>query len=324
MRTFSDEYFDNPNKRILDDSKWAFEETLNSNEGVDITINRKIDTRAYITNTFNEYSDDSEYRILSVLPEIDLHKGDLISYSDSDIDYWLVRTGVDNHKSHKRAKIVGCNQMLRSKEFPYPQPCYANDSSYGQKGLKSVTYFYTIDGQVLLYIQDNIYTRNIPIGYRFIFDGIENSRNPEAYQVTKNEIITTKQLRRISIKKDNVNPNDDLINSIAYNELKIFDDNTIDEPIKEDFEYRIVSDNNKDKLKLNQEDTYYLVDKNGNLVNANIETNYNFGFDRAVEIKVQDHKLTVKNIYGDVNDLFEIAFEYNDEKYFKEIELVYR
>ena len=324
MRTFSDEYFDNPNKRILDDSKWAFEETLNSNEGVDITINRKIDTRAYITNTFNEYSDDSEYRILSVLPEIDLHKGDLISYSDSDIDYWLVRTGVDNHKSHKRAKIVGCNQMLRSKEFPYPQPCYANDSSYGQKGLKSVTYFYTIDGQVLLYIQDNIYTRNIPIGYRFIFDGIENSRNPEAYQVTKNEIITTKQLRRISIKKDNVNPNDDLINSIAYNELKIFDDNTIDEPIKEDFEYRIVSDNNKDKLKLNQEDTYYLVDKNGNLVNANIETNYNFGFDRAVEIKVQDHKLTVKNIYGDVNDLFEIAFEYNGEKYFKEIELVYR
>ena len=324
MRTFSDEYFDNPNKRILDDSKWAFEETLNSNEGVDITINRKIDTRAYITNTFNEYSDDSEYRILSVLPEIDLHKGDLISYSDSDIDYWLVRTGVDNHKSHKRAKIVGCNQMLRSNEFPYPMPCYANDSSYGQKGLKSVTYFYTIDGQVLLYIQDNIYTRNIPIGYRFIFDGIENSRNPEAYQVTKNEIITTKQLRRISIKKDNVNPNDDLINSIAYNELKIFDDNTIDEPIKEDFEYRIVSDNNKDKLKLNQEDTYYLVDKDGNIVDANIETNYNFGFDRAVEIKVQDHKLTVKNIYGDVNDPFEIAFSYNGEKYFKEIELVYR
>jgi len=59
MKSYGDEYYDNPNQRVIDDSTYMFIETLNSVEGNDIYID-DIPSKAYITNSTNPNNETKE------------------------------------------------------------------------------------------------------------------------------------------------------------------------------------------------------------------------------------------------------------------------
>ena len=110
MKSYGDEYFDNPNQRVIDDSTYMFIETLNSVEGDDIYID-DIEAKAYITNTISTNSETKEERTISVLVEQPIKTGNYIKGYDDGV--YLVTSDVDNHISHKQAKIRKCNHLLK-------------------------------------------------------------------------------------------------------------------------------------------------------------------------------------------------------------------
>lgn len=323
MRTFSDEYFGDHNQRILDDSIYMFEESLESLEGFDVTINNKIKTRAYITNNINEYLENKEMRAMSVRNEIELEKGDYIYFENK---IWIVLTDIDNHKSHKRCKIVKCNRVINLIGCPQ-QYAYADDSSYGQKGVVNSTLMTYTDGQVKLSTQNNEYTKSIPLGYRLIFGNDKNM----VYEVTKNDIMTTEASRRIMIKKTDFDLRDDLKNNIAYNEKKLEFDEDYENPRHNEIDY-IIKDTegyyhskycpDGYDLELCKRDCtkIYICDELGNNLSDivfDITSNINIvnKYDSSVEIVSQGNNyIEVKNLYGYNGNDFIITFEKDDIK----------
>ena len=151
-----------------------------------------------------------------------VESGDYIKYDDNR--YFLVNQ-VEENDLVPFSSCFFCNQTINAKGFPYPMPCYADDSSYGQKGVIDTNYNTSIDGQIMLKTQDNKYTKAIPLGYRLMFDNDKN----QVYTVTKNETVTTKNVRRIMIKKAEttsgttaIDERDDIANNIAWND-KVLD-----------------------------------------------------------------------------------------------------
>lgn len=323
MRTFSDEYFGDHNQRILDDSIYMFEESLESLEGFDVTINNKIKTRAYITNNINEYLENKEMRAMSVRNEIELEKGDYVYFENK---IWIVLTDIDNHKSHKRCKIVKCNRVINLIGCPQ-QYAYADDSSYGQKGVVNSTLMTYTDGQVKLSTQNNEYTKSIPLGYRLIFGNDKNM----VYEVTKNDIMTTEASRRIMIKKTDFDLRDDLKNNIAYNEKKLEFDEDYENPRHNEIDY-IIKDTegyyhskycpDGYDLELSKRDCtkIYICDELGNDLSDivfDITSNINIvnKYDSSVEIVSQGNNyIEVKNLYGYNGNDFIITFEKDDIK----------
>ena len=323
MRTFSDEYFGDHNQRILDDSIYMFEESLESLEGFDITINNKIKTRAYITNNINEYLENKEMRAMSVRNEIELEKGDYIYFENK---IWIVLTDIDNHKSHKRCKIVKCNRVINLIGCP-KQYAYADDSSYGQKGVINSTMMTYTDGQVKLSTQNNEYTKSIPLGYRLIFGNDKNM----VYEVTKNDIMTTEASRRIMIKKTDYDSRDDLKNNIAYNEKKLEFDEDYENPRHNEVDY-IIKDTEGYYHSKYCQDGYdlelckrdctkiYICDELGNDLSDivfDITSNIDIvnKYDSSVEIVSQGNNyIEVKNLYGYNGNDFIITFEKDDIK----------
>lgn len=318
MRTFSDEYFGDHNQRILDDSIYMFEESLESLEGFDIIINNKTKTRAYITNNINEYLENKEMRAMSVRNEIELEKGDYIYFENKN---WIVLTDIDNHKSHKRCKIVKCNRVINLIGCPQ-QYAYADDSSYGQKGVINSTMMTYTDGQVKLSTQNNEYTKSIPLGYRLIFGNDKNM----VYEVSKNDIMTTEASRRIMIKKTDFDPRDDLENNIAYNEKKLELNGYVnpDIPIIET-KYKIVDtkkylhneycpDGYDGKMRYNYTTKIFVEDENGNDLSDvvfDIESNIDELNSKYKIIKIisqGNNFIEIKNVAGasdkDLNIIF--------------------
>ena len=323
MRTFSDEYFGDHNQRILDDSIYMFEESLESLEGFDITINNKIKTRAYITNNINEYLENKEMRAMSVRNEIELEKGDYIYFEDK---IWIILTDIDNHNSHKRCKIVKCNRVINLPDCP-EQYAYADDSSYGQKGIVNSTLMTYADGQVKLLTQNNEYTKSIPLGYRLIFGNDKNM----VYEVTKNDIMTTEASRRIMLKKTDFDLRDDLKNNIAYNEKKLEFGEDYENPRHNEIDY-IIKDTegyyhskycpDGYDLELCKRDCtkIYICDKLGNDLSDivfDITSNIDIvnKYDSSVEIVSQGNNyIEVKNLYGYNGNDFIITFKKDDIK----------
>ena len=323
MRTFSDEYFGDHNQRILDDSIYMFEESLESLEGFDIIINNKIKTRAYITNNINEYLENKEMRAMSVRNEIELEKGDYIYFEDK---IWIILTDIDNHNSHKRCKIVKCNRVINLPDCP-KQYAYADDSSYGQKGIVNSTLMTYADGQVKLSTQNNEYTKSIPLGYRLIFGNDKNM----VYEVTKNDIITTEASRIIMLKKTDYDSRYDLKNNIAYNEKKLEFDEDYENPRHNEI-YYIIKDTegyyhgkycpDGYDLELCKRDCtkIYICDELENDlsdIEFNITSNIDIvnKYDSSVEIVSQGNNyIEVKNLYGYNGNDFIITFEKDNIK----------
>jgi len=209
MKSYGDEYFDNPNQRIIDDSVYMFIETLNSVEGNDIYID-DIPCKAYITNTISPNSETKEERTISVLVEQPIKTGDYIEGYDDGI--YLVTTDIDNHISHKEAKIRKCNHLLK---WMYKGNLYSmqsitiNQTKY-TLGISTIVAGITEgDSRYVITLPYNPKTNNIKVGQRFIF-------NANAWKVTQTDFVSEVGLLSILLGQDSINTEiDDVDNEIA-------------------------------------------------------------------------------------------------------------
>lgn len=208
MKSYGDEYYDNPNQRVIDDSTYMFIETLNSVEGKDVYIDDVL-SKAYITNSSNPNNENKEERTINVLVEQPIKTGSYIKGYDEGI--YLTISGVDNHISHKEAKIRRCNYILKWMESGIlnSQPCIVTNNTKYTGGTKSQSNFTEVDAMVNITIQMNKNTDKISYGKRFY-----TMKN--AWRVTLIDDITTENVFSWTLGKDSINYEiDDVINGIC-------------------------------------------------------------------------------------------------------------
>lgn len=197
MKDYNDEYYDNPNQRIIEDSTYMFIETLNSVEGKDVYID-DILAKAYITNSSNPNNENKEERTISVLIEQPIKTGSYIKGYDEGV--YLVVSGVDDHISHKEAKIRKCNYILKwtldGKYYEIPAIVTNNTKYTG--GIKVQNGFTEIDAMVNITTQMNEDTKKIDYGKR-----LYTMKN--AWKVTLIDNITTENVLSWTLGKDSLN-----------------------------------------------------------------------------------------------------------------------
>lgn len=308
-------------------------EILNSKRDVNLTFKEDAGYRlANITYT-NLLSEDIDVRLVNIdrttkekyimfRPDTKLNTGEIVCV---DGERWLINEIEDNLISPK------CHAWLCFQEFNLPdcpkQYVFLDDSSYGQKGVNSSPLMDFVDGQLKCYVQDNIYTRAIPDGYRIMFDGLRG----EVYEVTQNTIVTTRYVRRISFKKTDDDDRDDFKNNIAYNYKKLIFNEDYENPRHSEINYTI-----KDTkgyyhskycpdgydLELCKRDCtkIYICDELGNDLSDivfDITSNIDIvnKYDSSVEIVSQGNNyIEVKNLYGYNGSDFVITFKKDDIK----------
>jgi len=209
MKSYGDEYYDNPNQRVIDDSTYMFIETLNSVEGNDIYID-DIPSKAYITNSTNPNNETKEERTISVLVEQIIKTGSYIKGYDDSV--YLVIAGVDNHISHKESKIRKCNHLLKwmYKGIIFETLSIAENNTKYTEGIKSnVSGITEISAMFNVRIPNNLITKNLQEGQRIILNG-------NAWRMTQVDFVTLEGLLSITLGKDSINSEvDDVENEIA-------------------------------------------------------------------------------------------------------------
>lgn len=208
MKDYGDEYYDNPNQRIIDDSTYMFIETLGSVEAKDVYID-DILSKAYITNSSNPNNENKEERTINVLVEQPIKTGSYIKGYDEGV--YLVISGVDNHISHKEAKIRKCNYILKwmDENGLHKQPCIVINNTKYTGGTKSQSGFVEVDAMVNIMTQSNDDTKKISYGKRLF-----TMKN--AWQVTLIDNITTENVLSWTLGKDSLNNEiDDIVNGIC-------------------------------------------------------------------------------------------------------------
>lgn len=308
-------------------------EILNSKRDVNLTFEEDAGYRlANITYT-NLLSEDIDVRLVNIdrttkekyimfRPDTKLNTGEIVCV---DGERWLINEIEDNLISPK------CHAWLCFQEFNLPdcpkQYVFLDDSSYGQKGVNSSPLMDFVDGQLKCYIQDNIYTRAIPDGYRIMFDGLRG----EVYEVTQNTIVTTRYVRRISFKKTDDDDRDDFKNNIAYNYKKLIFNEDYENHRHSEINYTIKDTNgyyhskycpDGYDLELCKRDCtkIYICDELGNDLSDivfDITSNIDIvnKYDSSVEIVSKGNNyIEVKNLYGYNGSDFIITFEKDDIK----------
>lgn len=307
-------------------------EILNSKRDVNSTFKEDAGYRlANITYT-NLLSEDIDIRLVNIdrttkekyimfRPDTKLNTGEIVYVDDKR---WLINEVEDNLISPK------CHAWLCFQEFNLPdcpkQYAFVDDSSYGQKGVNSSTLMDFVDGQLKCYVQDNIYTRAIPDGYRIMFDGLKG----EVYEVTQNTIVTTRYVRRISFKKTDDDDRDDFKNNIAYNSKKLLFGEDYENPRHEEIvEYKVKDSKNYYhgkycpdgydlKLSKRYSTKIYICDSEGNDLSDtifNITSNIDKINEHEETIKVisqGNNYIEIENIYGYSNTDLIITFTKDD------------
>lgn len=278
--------------------------TLIKNDGT----KEELDTR--ITNVDRSIIEKHIY----LLPDTVVDLGNYIKYKDRT---YIVYEFEDNILS-PMARCYLCNNTINSSIFKEPIPAYCTNSTYGDKGVIETTYINEIDGKILLYIQNNKETKSIPLDMRFIFDNDKN----QVYKVVKTETVTTGNLRKIVVAKDDYSEKDDLANNIAYNR---FLDNSIKEDGTQDF--NIISTNGQSLIRKYATNKFTIVNKDGKTTSDKwgISLDYNGNDTNSITIKSQtDNSIELINNIGYSDKQIKITFENAvlSKKYTLDIKLV--
>ncbi len=258
MKDYGDEYYDNPNQRIIDDSTYMFIETLGSVEAKDVYID-DILSKAYITNSSNPNNENKEERTINVLVEQPIKTGSYIKGYDEGV--YLVISGVDNHISHKEAKIRKCNYILKwmDENGLHKQPCIVINNTKYTGGTKSQSGFVEVDAMVNIMTQSNDDTKKISYGKRLF-----TMKN--AWQVTLIDNITTENVLSWTLGKDSLNSEiDDIVNGIcdAFEHSYAISLNSNNQTLIETETYKIVPNvTDKGVVIANPKVTYTSSDEN--------------------------------------------------------------
>lgn len=275
----------------------------------------------------------TEEKKIMFRPDTIINCGEYIKFKDKagkDI-YYIIYEFEENLISPKASCYLCKNILQITKDISFP--CYATDSSYGQKGVIDTNFLTYGDGQVMLKVQDNIYTRAIPLGYRLIF----HNDYREVFSVSKNDIMTTGNVRRIMIKKVKYMVGyDDLSNNLAYNTKKLElngfinnddEDNTdvISNKNKTNKDCNYIIKDDKNKLKDNEcilyystKNRFYIVDKTNDISKEkwNINTNIDIINKKGNIVGIlnkDDNSIEIK-CYGASNEDLIIDFVKEDVK----------
>ena len=270
-----------------------------------------------------EQKNDLEERSIKFFKKYKIIKGDYVTYNN---EVYLITSKVDEeNKFYNKCKMTWCNHTIYLPDCPN-QYAYLDDSSYGQKGVNSSPMMDFVDGQVKMLTQDNIYTKAIPDGYRLIFDFSPE----EVYEVTQNTIITTKNVRRLSLKKVDSDYRDDFKNNIAYNSKKLLFGEDYENPRHEEIvEYKVKDSKNYYhgkycpdgydlKLSKRYSTKIYICDGEGNDLSDiifNITSNIDKINEHEETIKVisqGNNYIEIENIYGYSNTDLIITFTKDD------------
>ena len=162
-----------------------------------------LDTR--VVNIDNSVKEKKIY----LLPDTVVKVGEYIKYLDRT---YLVQEFEDNLIS-PMCKVLLCNAYLNWKGLDSLVPCYITNSSYGSKGeVHNIEQISDFDARAVIYVGNNILTKAIRNGMRFIF---KNSKD-DVYEVTKK---TTAYDEYVSLTCKYVKwvQEDDFVNNIAFN-----------------------------------------------------------------------------------------------------------
>lgn len=293
-------------------------------DGKDVSINFSEKTyRGVVGTKKKEGAKSIAEKSMQLEPNL-MHKGDYLTFkmnTDDELHTYIVTSNIERCNGYDEGIFLICNQVITLIGCPL-QYCNADDSSYGQKGVIDSTLMTYTDGQVKLLTQDNEYTKAIPLGYRLIFD----HDNKSIFEVVKNDTVTTKDVRRIMIKKTDLDSRDDLENNIAYNEKKLELNGCVnpDIPIIET-KYKIVDtkkylhneycpDGYDGKMRYNYTTKIFVEDENGNDLSDvvfDIESNIDELNSKYKTIKIisqGNNFIEIKNVAGgsdkDLNIIF--------------------
>lgn len=131
-------------------------------------------------------------------------------------------------KIYRKGKAFVCNSILKAKGLK-DMPCYADNTTYGVKGLQDNDYFKESDKRLKIKVQANDTTVNYYEGQRFLFgsnssftDSNKTKNEFVCYKVTSKDFTVLKNQYVLELTKDQLQPSlDDLENGIAYNEKVI-------------------------------------------------------------------------------------------------------
>ena len=126
---------------------------------------------------------------------------------------------------YKKGEAYICNSVLKARGLP-DMPCFADNTTYGVKGLKDNNYFKESDKKLKIKVQANNVTLKYFEGQRFLFGSHSVFTSEEeiedewvCYKVTSKDFTVLKNQYVLELSKDVLQPSlDDLVNGIAFNE----------------------------------------------------------------------------------------------------------
>lgn len=203
---------ENSNQAMVNNGKSLIDRTFKDDPSYKAATLWKLDlTKEPIDVRLKNIDRTTKERYFIFRPDTKIDVGSIVEYDN----YKYVLMEVEENLLSPRAKGLNCNQTLNWKGLKEPIPCYADNSSYGVKGVIETNYMNLYDGKILFYTQLNEDTRKIRQDMRFLFNNDKNS----VYEVVDiNTVVTGNVLRIVMNKSEFIEGRDDVENNIAYNE----------------------------------------------------------------------------------------------------------
>lgn len=210
---------------------------------------------------------------------------------------------------YKKSEAYYCNQVLKAKGLK-DMYCFADNTTYGVKGLKDNDYFKESDKKLKIIVQANNTTLKYYEGQRFLFGSqsaftTSNDVKNEwvCYTITSKDFTVLKNQYVLELTKGVIEPSkDDLINGVAYNDLAVTDEGKENKPDVEDTKPEIIV--KQSKIKASERLKVTINPKNAVLESAS---------DRIKITHIKDNEYEMLGIKGKVMEYVDINLKENDK-----------
>ena len=230
IRKINGTYNKTPRQSILDemisDYNYAnqnviteFEVLINSDKALNVLVN------SVPQKILMEYKNDKTVSESKFIIEIksyigSVKSGDVISYTDTEENYFLCTSKPMVERGYEVNYVISCNQFLKWKDINgnvYSEPCIVNKDSYGSKTLNNNDILTFSDSKAKILVQNNVNSRMIRPDYRFMMQDESGGSDLDIYKVINVLRSVNRGILELVAQKDFAITEDDIVNSIAYN-----------------------------------------------------------------------------------------------------------
>lgn len=168
----------------------------------------------------------TEYRKFIFPPDTKMIDcGSIIAIKEGE---YLCVDNMEYNSTSPTIKAKKCNQeLVINKDISFP--CLTSNQSYGAKNNVSSDIMAFPDVKLSIEIQANKITKNLPLGYRFIF---EHSKS-DIYKIIDRTMNITRGIIELTCEKDGYLQYDDLENNIAHQTIEDADFDNKDDIVVE-------------------------------------------------------------------------------------------